>query len=286
MRQLEGAFIQTAAALCLLIVPLTALASNYAYNNRSRYYVAHDFVENIFRSIEPRGMLLTSNWQAYSPSLYVNHIEQERKDIIVLDTNLMKRSWYYQYLDQAYPEMTAKARPQINLLLEDIAAFDRDPEAYQKNPVLNERINRHFNDVLTAVISGQIKDAPVYVTPELTDLNSEPDLDTLIKSLGEQYEGVPQGLVFTVGERSAAGTLQEPAIEIRGLNDGTLKFEKDDVVSRSVMPAYLMMLTNTGKYLSIKGLQQRAARQYNLALKIDPAYEPAKKGLAELQKRP
>ena len=276
----QKALIQAAAGASLLIVPLVALSSNYAFNNRSRYYLAHDYVDNIFRSIEPRGMLLTGDWQTYAPTLYVRDIEDQRKDIIVLDTNLLRRTWYYDYLDQVYPQLTAGSRDKINAFLVDLVAFNRDPEAFRRNDSLNQRINQHFNDVLAAFVNAQIKEAPVYVTLDLTDPKGETDIASIMRSVSDKYEFIPQGLVFRVGEKFSGSTLQEPQIKIRGLNDGTLKFENDDVVKRKVEPVYLAMLTNTGTYLASRGQHQRAIAQFELALKIDPTSELAKNALA------
>ena len=263
-----------------MVVPLIALASNFAYDNRSRYYLAHDYVDNIFKSVEPHGMVLTSDWQVYAPTLYIQNIEGQRQDIIVLDTNLMRRSWYYQYLDSAYPDLTNQARDQINTFLEDLVAFDRDPNKYQQNPALNERINKRYYDMLNALVLAQIKAAPIYVTWELTDKKSETDLISVLKPVSEQYGLVAQGLVFRVMEKSSPVILKEPEINIRGLNDGTLRFDDDDVVRRTVIPAYLNMLTYTGISLDANGMHNRAVPQFQKALKIDPSFEPAKKALS------
>lgn len=276
----QKAAVSTLGVASLLIVPLIALASNYAFDNRSRYYLAHDYVDNIFKSVEPGGLVLTSDWQVYAPTLYVQNIEGQRQDIIVLDTNLMRRTWYYRYLDVAYPDLTNQARDQINTFLEDLTAFDRDPQRYQTNPALNDRINKRYYDMLNALVLAQIKKAPIYATWELTDKNSETDLTAVLKPVSEQNGLVPQGLVFRLVEKTSPVILKEPDVNIRGLNDGTLKFEDDDVVRRTVIPAYLTMLSNTGLYLDIKGLHNRAVLQYQKALRIDPGYEPAKRGLS------
>jgi hypothetical protein len=74
-----------------------------------------------------------------------------------------------------------------------------------------------------------------------------------------------------------------PQISVRGLNDGTRKFDNDDVVKRVLIPAYLYTLTNTGIYLGTNGEQNRAASFFQLALAIDPSFDTAKKGLAASQ---
>ena len=270
-------------ALILLAVPVIALASNFAYNDRHRYYLAHDYVENTLAAIEPRGMLITSDWQLYSPSLYVREIEGQRRDAILLDMNLLRRSWYFGYLEQAYPDTMARSRDKVNALVEDIRAWERDPAAYARNASLNQRINTRFQDLLFSLVTEQLKTAPLYVTLELVDSKSGEDLG-LIKLLRQKYDVVPQGLVFRVVEKGSP-FIAPPPISTRGLNDGTLTFDYDDVAKRAVVPAYLNMLTNTGLYLVANSKDEQAARYFQQALAIDPSYELAKRGLAASQQR-
>ena len=58
------------AAGALLLVPVVALAGNFRFNDRSHYWIARDYVDNILRTIEPDGLLLTLDWQVCSPLLY------------------------------------------------------------------------------------------------------------------------------------------------------------------------------------------------------------------------
>jgi hypothetical protein len=53
---------RAAAVALLLSVLLIACIGNWSYNNRSRYFIAEDYVGNIFSTVEPGGMLLTRDW--------------------------------------------------------------------------------------------------------------------------------------------------------------------------------------------------------------------------------
>ncbi len=59
--------IRRVGTLLALLIPLIALAGNWAFNNRSHYFIAHDYVENIQSTIKPNGLLLTMDWQVASP---------------------------------------------------------------------------------------------------------------------------------------------------------------------------------------------------------------------------
>lgn len=130
-------------AIILLVIPLISLVSNYVFNNRSHFFIAHDYVDNILKSVEPRGMLLTSDWQVYSPLLYVGEIENQRKDAVVININQLRRSWYFDYLNQSYPEVMEKSRDKIDAFLEELRAWEHNPKAYT-NDTLKQRIIRVF----------------------------------------------------------------------------------------------------------------------------------------------
>jgi tetratricopeptide (TPR) repeat protein len=274
----------------LLVIPLVAVTSNFDFANRSRYFIAHDYVDNMFSSVEPGGMLLTSDWQAYAPSLYVRDVEGQRKDIIFIDINLLRRSWYFSYLDQAYPEVTARSRGVIDIYLADLRAFEKDPRAFEKNTSLNLQINRRFEDMLLALAISQLEHAPLYLTLELVDPTRSAQDSELTKKLMEKYDFIPQGLIFRANGKNAPIDLNETELTIRGFSDGTLKFDDDDIVNKSVKPVYLDMFTNSGMVLAAKGRHDKAIVMFNQALKVDPNFEPAKKALGQsrraLQKRP
>ncbi|MGH9930554.1 MAG: protein O-mannosyl-transferase family [Pyrinomonadaceae bacterium] len=270
------------AAVFLFVVPAIALESNFAFNNRSRYFIAHDYVDNILKSVEPRGMLLTNDWQVYSPMLCVKEVEKRRKDTVVIDINQLRRSWYYLYLNQVYPEMMEKSRARVDAFLEDLRAWEQDPDAYKKNPALSKRINSRFYEMILSFVSNQIKDAPVYVTQEIATNQGGQDIE-LTNSLKENYEFVPQGLIFRVSDKASINEFEAPQIVTRGLADGTLRFEDDDVVRKKVLPVYLSMSVNTGNFFAAQGKHDKAIEWFKQALAIDSDFAAAQRALAASQ---
>jgi tetratricopeptide (TPR) repeat protein len=264
--------------IAMLIIPVVSMLSNYAVSDRSRYFIARDYVENVLRSVEPGGLVLTGDWQLYSPSLYVRDIVGERKDTTIIDVRLLRRSWYFNYLDQAYPQLAEASRGEINMFLEDLSGFDRNADIYEKNIAMNARINERFETLISSLITNHLRSGNVYVTLELAaGGGQEPGLK---KALGDKYELIPEGIVFRISEKAAPKDIKVPDLELRGLHDGTVKFGEDDVAKRTVIPIYVNMLTNTGSYLASKGQYQKAIKLFNQALAIEPTFEPAKRSLA------
>ena len=68
---------------------------------------------------------------------------------------------------------------------------------------------------------------------------------------------------------------------MRGLADGTVRFEKDDVINGKILPTYSRMLTNRGRYLALFNQNERAIVAFKEALALDPNLAEARKGLTE-----
>jgi tetratricopeptide (TPR) repeat protein len=266
------------SAAAILLVPIVALAANLPYNNRAHFYIAHDYAENILSTIEPGGMLLTRDWQVYSPMLYVHEIEHQRNDAVVIDINQLRRSWYYEYLARAYPETIEQSRDKVDAFLEDLRHWEQDPDLYQQDLTLNQRINSRFFEMILAFVTNHIKSAPVYVTLDIAGNRDGPDSE-LTKSLGASYQFIPQGLVFQLLTSREFQQPAEPQLSTRGLADGTLEFEDDDVVKLKVLPVYVTMFYNRGRYLAVNAHHEEAIRSFKEALDIDPGFALAQKAL-------
>jgi tetratricopeptide (TPR) repeat protein len=266
------------SAAAALLVPIVAFAGNLPYNNRAHYYIAHDYAENILSTIEPGGMLLTRDWQVYSPMLYVHEIEHQRNDAVVIDINQLRRSWYYDYLARAYPETIEQSRDKVDAFLEDLRHWEQDPDLYQQDLSLNQRINSRFFEMILAFVTNHIKSAPVYVTLDIAGNRDGPDSE-LTKSLAASYQFIPQGLLFQLLTSRAFQQPAEPQFRMRGLADGTLKFDDDDVVKLKVLPVYVTMFYNRGRYLAVNGHHEEAISSFKEALEIDPGFTLAQKAL-------
>jgi len=103
----------------------------------------------------------------------------------------------------------------------------------------------------------------------------------LTRWLTQNYQLVPQGLVFNLAGDQSFHDSPDRRLQTRGLADGTLRFEKDDVINLKVLPVYTSMLINRGRYLALFNQHERASAAFRQALALDPGLAPAQQGLAE-----
>src|SRR6266568_4271696 len=267
------------AAIAVLVTSATAFAGNWPFNNRRHYFIAHDYVENLLSGVQPNGLLLTQDWQVASPMFYAQQIEQRRRDVKVVDVNLLRRSWYFDYLRRTYPDLIARSRDKIDAYVEDLKQWERDPGAFARSQPLTQRISMAFLEMVRSIVTNEIRFAPVYITNDLLAANQTNDY--LTQWIPQTYQLVPEGLVFNLARDSSFHDSLDVRLETRGLPDGTVRYEKDDVVNLKILPAYTSMLINRGRYLAAFNQDWRAIIAFKEALTLDPNLAAAREGLAQ-----
>ena len=267
------------AAIAVLLTSATAFTANWPFNNRRHYFIAHDYVENLLSAIESNGLLLTQDWQVASPMFYAQQIEQLRRDVKVVDANLLRRSWYFDYLRRTYPDLIERSREKIEMFVEDLKAWERDPAAFKSNALLTQKISTAFLEMIQSIVTNESGVGPVYITRDL--LLPDTTNGEVTRWLSQNYQLVPQGLLFNLAKDSGFHDSPDVRLETRGLADGTVRFEQDDVVNLKILSAYTSMLINRGRYLAAFNQHERAIIAFQEALALDPNLAAAREGLAQ-----
>jgi tetratricopeptide (TPR) repeat protein len=268
-----------AAVTAVLLTSATAFAANWPFNNRRHYFIARDYVENLLSTIQANGLLLTQDWQVASPMLYAQEIEQRRRDVKALDINLLRRSWYFDYLGHAHPDLVERSRDKIDPYVDILKQWERDPPAFTGNQALTQKISMAFLEMVQAIVKKEIRVAPVYMTNDLLAANQTNSY--LIQWIPQSYQLIPEGLVFNLASDPSFRDSPDPHLQTRGLADGTVRFEKGDVVNLKVLPTYTSMLLNRGRYLASFNQHERAMLAFKEALTLNPGLATAREGLEE-----
>jgi hypothetical protein len=151
-------------AICLPLICLgCTITKNYSKVDMHGYYYARDYSDNIFNTL-PRDALLLVNWDPYSfPLMYYQFVEHKRPDLLVIDQQLLKRSWYIHWLTLHYPDFTKPSEKEIAAFLNAIAPFESNQ---QYN---GEILQQSYIAMINSFIDNKIRrNAGVYFayTPE------------------------------------------------------------------------------------------------------------------------
>jgi len=267
------------AAMAVVLTSATAFAANWPFNDRRHYFIADDYAENLFSTIEPNGLLLTQDWQVAAPMFYEQEVERRRTDIKVVDVNLLRRSWYFDYLKHAHPGLIERSRDKIDAYIEDLKEWERDPGAFARSQPLTQKISVAFLEMVRSIVTNEIKFAPVYITNDMLAANQLNSY--LTQWIPQTYQLIPEGLVFYLASDQSFHDSPDPHLQTRGLADGTIRFEKDDVVNLKVLPTYTSMLVNRGRYFASINQHERAIVAFKEALALNPGLAAAREGLAQ-----
>jgi len=267
------------AAAAVLLTSATALAANWPFNDRRHYFIGGDYVENLLSTIEPNGLLLTQDWQVAGPMFYEQEVERRRTDVKVVDINLLRRSWYFDYLKRAHPGLVERSRDRIDPYVEDLKEWERDPGAFAQSQPLTQKISVAFLEMVRSIVTSEIRFAPVYLTNDVLAANQLNSY--LTQWIPQTYQLIPEGLVFCLASDQSFHDSPDPHLQTRGLADGTIRFEKDDVVNLKVLPTYTSMLVNRGRYLALFNQDERAILAFKEALALNPGVAAAREGLAQ-----
>lgn len=259
--QRGSAVVRRFALLGILIVPLIGLIANWPFNNKHRYFVAQDYVENIQSTIEPNSLLLTLDWQTASPMMYTREVEHRRTDIKAIDAQLLRRSWYFDFLRTAYPDLVERSRDKIDGYLTQLKHWEQDPDLYKRSNALSQSIHVAFQEMLHSIVTKELGVAPVYVTAELILLRQGRDID-FTNWLGQNFQAVPRGLVFQILPDRDYHDPGDSSLQLRGLIDGSLRFAPDDVVKVKVLTTYKAMFESRGQYLAHFNQRERASAAF------------------------
>ncbi|MGB9720452.1 MAG: DUF2723 domain-containing protein [bacterium] len=69
-------------------------------------------------------LLICSYWDIYSPTVYLRKVKHFRKDLAIIDKELLRRTWYIKYLKNEYPVLYSSAEEQINEYLNELYKFE------------------------------------------------------------------------------------------------------------------------------------------------------------------
>lgn len=83
--------------LCYFVLPIVAIHFNFRSADKSEYTAPEDYARAIMRGLAPNALILTAGDNDIYPLWYVQQVEHERKDVIIVGSNFISSEWYREY---------------------------------------------------------------------------------------------------------------------------------------------------------------------------------------------
>jgi hypothetical protein len=211
------------------LLPASLTRENYHRADRSRDFLAYDFASNIMRSVKKDAVIMTNVWDHYSPWLYLRFMESKRPDVDYLDTELCRRSWYFDYVKQSYGGLYSLSENEILRFLREVQPFEN------RQPYDGNVIETAYMNMLNSFIIKNFSRRPVY-----DDLIGGP-------KVGETFLRIPEGMVFSLKDSLSYYPYDFPQFELRGVLDRTVFKDQRTLFN---LKRYPFMIDLRLKYLS------------------------------------
>ena len=189
-----------------MILTLIFASFNFKKVDQSNTQIFEDYTKSLMKSMEKKSIVLSYQWDFFiSASYYFQNVESLRRDVIVIDKELLRRSWYYNQLKRSYPELFAGLENEVSLFLDALKPFERS-ENY--NSQLLENL---FRQIMTKLVTTNLDKYSIYLAPEMID--NEMQKGEFV--LPQDYFLVPEFFLFKVVRTKDYVPLGDPEFKIQ-----------------------------------------------------------------------
>jgi hypothetical protein len=197
-----------------IIIPLACIVPfiNYGDCTLRNNTFGIDFARAHAAQLPDSSLLMTTHWDVYSPLMYLRHVKDWRKDLVLIDKALLRRTWYIKYLEHEYPRFYAQVQSSINPYLAELYKFEYD------RPYLPSVIQMKFLRMLRSLCDARMNKGVFLSTPW-----PDQDLDQIHPGHGR----LPHGLTFRISADTSSLLYDFNEFQIKKLpvvNDGRLDF--------------------------------------------------------------
>lgn len=261
LRWIGNERIATAAAVAAVVIGVLAGVTYGRVSERGDHLV-EDYTKNLFASLKPNALVFSFQWDYWvSAAYYYQIVEGLRPDVIVIDKELLRRSWYFDQLRRNHPALYARSEPEIKTFLAELYKFEHGL------PYAVEQIEGAFRSMINGMIDRNIGERPVYLTVELEE------------EFGAGYARIPEGLAFRLYRKDRLPSPDEPVSDRFTYRP----FDRKGRLIDGLNGMYANMLTNRGIYLFERQRADAALKYFNRALSFDPVHADAQRWKARVR---
>jgi hypothetical protein len=186
------------SALLLSTFVGVEVRSNWDSTDESGNYLVEDYSRAIISSVHPNALILSYQWDYFiAGSYYLQFIKRERPDVVVIDKELLRRSWYFEQIKRNHPDVYERSRREIALFQEELYKFEHDL------PYDPAAIEGRYNAMINSFFDNNASTRPLYVTSEIE------------QHLAPGYQRVPEGLVFRLYADSLYHLFASQSVSLR-----------------------------------------------------------------------
>ena len=138
--------------------------SNYDDVTQGNNFVYEDYTKALINSVPKNSIVFSYQWDYFiSASYYFQLVEHFRKDVTIIDKELLRRSWYYNQLNANHPQLLSGIKPDVDQFIEALKPFESE-KIFNANLLENL-----FRRIMTGLVSTNIDKHDYFIAPEIVD---------------------------------------------------------------------------------------------------------------------
>lgn len=211
--------------LVFLSIPIIILYTNLRKNDQSNNTFAIDYAKDVFRSIQPNGVLFVEADLSLFPLWYMQYVEGIRRDVAVLDVDMLMLPWFKGQLKEKYPAIEVKVPDII-----------RHAKGGRFKPLSMEAMVSYKVSQVEGMIDNMAR-YPVYLSYEF---------GIPFREFGERKDIglVKNGVVFMVSKEKASDNLMGDFYGLRSIAKAIESMDEEVLfISRAYTPAMEKMVS-------------------------------------------
>ncbi len=240
----------------LITIVVFQIGFNIKDVNQSDTYIFEDYTKSLLNSVPENSIVFSYQWDYFvSASYYFQFVEDYRKDVTVIDKELLRRSWYYNQLENRDPNVLENLKTDINSFLEALKPFERS-ETFNAN--LLESL---YRKIMSDLIEQNADKRGYYIAPELV----ETEMRQGVFTLPTEYKLVPDLFLF----KAVKGNEYVPASDA----DFNIRYKpSDNHYSNMIKNFVSSMLIRRAYYEMQFGYKEKAKKYLNKIKETFPDY--------------
>jgi hypothetical protein len=152
----------SAAVLFVLIGSIYFM--NIGKVDQSGNYIYEDYTKSLLNSTKENSIILSYQWDYFlSASYYFQFAKNYRRDVAVIDKELLRRSWYFNQLETCYPDILNGIKNEVNIFIDAVKPFERS-ENFN-----SQLLELTYRKIMTGLVTKNIDERTIYIAPELVE---------------------------------------------------------------------------------------------------------------------
>lgn len=237
-----------------LLLPVIYTGWNWRSNDLHAHWLVRQYVKLVVDPLPHGSILLSQQWDYFCSAFwYMQQVEGYRPDVVLIEKELLRRTWYLHQLVRWYGEPIRRCSSEIATYMPLLEEFESGAMPKERYGV----IQRAFIGLLTALVERN-RDRFAFVTPEV--LETEPDFATAVRT--EPY-GATLAIIGRNGQSPPLPQVVDPTL----LRQAAARYTVERL-DRGIVALAAQAYVRTGDAL-VSHARDRALECYRIALRLD-----------------